>query len=193
MSAARQSSGVYMRTGFRLAAVLVVLASVAACGDDADDESQLARGAELLAPFKQEMKQALVAGLQQGPVAAISVCSEQAPAIAASLSVDGVRVGRSSHRLRNPDNEGPAWVEPLIEHYLDSDERAPQVVRLDGERIGYVEAIETQSMCLACHGSVLAPELAATLQKTYPEDRATGFSEGDLRGVFWAEFPRGDD
>lgn len=179
--------------GVRHVFALLVLAAVVACTDDRGDEWQLARGAQVLAPFKQEMKQALVAGLKQGPVAAISVCSEQAPAIAATLSVDGVRLGRSSHRLRNPDNDGPAWVEPLLAHYLDGGERVPRIVRLDGDRIGYVEAIETQPMCLVCHGNALAPELAAALKETYPDDRATGFSEGDLRGVFWAEFPRQTD
>ena len=72
------------------------------------------RGAELLGPFKSDLKQALSSGMQEGPAAAIEVCSELAPGIADSLSVGGVRMGRSSHKLRNPDNVAPGWLEPVI-------------------------------------------------------------------------------
>jgi hypothetical protein len=39
-------------------------------------------------------------------------------------------------------------------------------------------------MCLGCHGKNIAPEVQAKLDELYPEDQATGFSEGDLRGAF---------
>ena len=73
------------------------------------DDAALAHGAELLSPFKMNLKSALVEGIQQGPAEAISACREQAPEIAESMSVDGVTVGRSSHRLRNAHNVAPAW------------------------------------------------------------------------------------
>ena len=43
--------------------------------------------------------------------------------------------------------------------------------------------------CLTCHGSSLAPDVAAQISDLYPQDRAVGFEAGDLRGVFWLEFP----
>lgn len=156
----------------------------------ADADTAAARGAEILAPFKQQLKQALVAGLQQGPVSAISVCREQAPSIAADLSIEGIVVGRSSHRLRNPSNAAPDWVVPVLDEWVGAGaDRSPVVVALPGGRSGYVEAIETQPLCLACHGTSLAPEIAERIAADYPDDRATGFEVGDLRGVFWAEFP----
>ncbi len=155
-----------------------------------DEVEARAHGAALLAPFKQDMKTALVAGLERGPVDAISVCSEQAPAIARSLSVDGVAMGRSSHRLRNPDNAAPDWVAKLIDAYLAADEeRAPRAVMLADGRVGYVEAIEVAPPCVVCHGEALAPDIAAEIKEHYPQDRATGFTVGDFRGVFWVEFP----
>ena len=171
---------------FGLAAAALVTPSI----PWADADPAAARGAEILAPFKLQLKQALLAGLQQGPASAITVCSEQAPAIAAGISVDGIAVGRSSHRLRNPENAAPDWVSPVIDAWLESGaDRAPVVVPLGGGRSGYVEAIETQPLCLACHGASLAPEVAERIAADYPDDRATGFEVGDLRGVFWAEFP----
>ena len=153
-------------------------------------DAELARGAELLAPFKQELQNALKSGLAKGPAEAIQVCRVKAPEIAKALSVDGVRIGRSSHRLRNPDNTAPDWVNPIMQAYLDDPaSREPRAVELADNRWGYAEPIMVQPLCLNCHGSELAPDIAAQVSELYPEDRATGFEAGDLRGVFWLEFP----
>ena len=152
-------------------------------------------GAALLKPFKAELKEALVAGMQEGPAAAIEICSDKAPEIAASLSVDGVVMGRSSHKLRNPKNTSPAWLAPLVAKWAAGGMRADDVgrltgavVKLDDGRHGYAEPIFMQPLCLVCHGETLAPEIAAQIAAQYPGDQATGFAEGDLRGVFWVEF-----
>jgi hypothetical protein len=155
------------------------------------DESAPIRGAELLGPFKQGLQQALKSGLANGPIEAIGACRIEVPKIAARVSQDGVVVGRTSHRLRNPANASPDWVSPLLENYVESvGDLAPQLVNLPGDRVGYVEPIITQALCLTCHGETLAPALASKIDDLYPEDRATGFEEGDLRGVFWVEYPR---
>ena len=153
-------------------------------------EEKVAHGAELLAPLKMELKQALIAGMEKGPLNAISACKDQAPAIADSLSIEGVEMGRTSHRLRNPANSAPDWVSPVLETYLGEDsDRGPIVVPLANNREGYVEPIMIKPLCLACHGSALAPDVAGHLSEAYPEDEATGFDVGDLRGGYWVEYP----
>lgn len=153
-------------------------------------EAELARGAELLAPFKRDLQEALRLGLTKGPVHAISACRVQAPEIAKALTQDRIILGRTSHRLRNPANSSPEWVSPILAAYADnSADRAPRVVPLPGNRLGYVEPILLQALCLTCHGDVLASDVASRINELYPEDRAVGFSVGDLRGVFWIEFP----
>ena len=143
------------------------LSFLLACGLPQTDRPVSARGAELLVPFKSELKKALVAGMQQGPANAINVCRDQAPMIAASLATAGVRIGRTSHRLRNPENAGPDWVDAVLQTYLgDTQNLAPQVVELPGDREGYVEPILTQPLCLACHGESVAPEVAAVIAET---------------------------
>ena len=151
------------------------------------------QGQANLAPFKQQLMGALKAGMAQGPDQAIDVCRLQAPAIAADLSDEQISVGRTSHRLRNPDNAGPDWATAVLQDYLSSEEGwEPQVVDLPGNRTGYVEPIVTQPLCLTCHGSDLAPPVAEALATAYPEDQATGFEAGDLRGVFWVSFDTDD-
>lgn len=172
------------RIAWPLVVAAAILAAPAFAGSDI-----AAKGAELLLPFKQDLKAALLEGLEAGPAAAIDACRVEAPEIAAEYSTGGVKLGRASHRLRNPGNAGPDWVTPTLERWLaNADDRQPVVVELDGERVGYVEPIVTQPLCLACHGETLAPDVADAIAELYPEDQATGFGAGDLRGVFWVEF-----
>ena len=99
-------------------------------------------------------------------------------------------MGRTSHRLRNPANSAPDWVDVALRTYLDENtDRAPRVVPLPDDREGYVEPIMVKPFCLACHGEILAPDVAAQIKELYPDDEATGFEVDDLRGVFWVEYP----
>ena len=172
----------------RLILMLIVAAMCAACERPAVDFK--AEGAALLAPFKAELKSALVKGMEAGPVGAISACSVEAPRISAGLSVDGVVMGRASHRLRNVRNATPDWLAPILRGYADgSSDLAPVALSIEDGRMGYAEPIMLQPMCLACHGDVLQPDVAAKISESYPDDQATGFKAGDFRGVFWVEFP----
>ena len=120
----------------------------------------------------------------------MGACQLEAPAIATALSQDGIRLGRTSHRLRNPSNTGPEWVSPVLADYLANDsDRTPRTVPLPNGRSGFVEPIFVQPLCLTCHGTAIAPDVAARIKDLYPEDQAVGFEVGDLRGVFWVELP----
>ena len=165
--------------------LIILFAGHVHAGDSAQD-----RGPELLIPFKQQLKQALLAGLAEGPDKAVAACKTEAPRIAAKLSVDGIVLGRSSHRLRNPDNEPPGWVAPILDAYIAAaGDREPRTVGLAEGRVGYVEPIFIQPLCLTCHGDVQDPALVERIKADYPHDRATGFAAGELRGVFWVEYP----
>ena len=172
----------------RLIVAAIVLALCAACQPPPVDHK--AKGAELLAPFKTNLKAALVKGMESGPVEAISACSVEARQISAELSVDGVVMGRSSHKLRNPENATPEWLAPVLRSFADgSSDLSPVALSIEDGRMGYVEPIMVQPMCLVCHGEAVPPEVASKISESYPEDRATGFKAGDFRGVFWVEFP----
>jgi hypothetical protein len=53
----------------------------------------------------------------------------------------------------------------------------------------YLRAIVMQPACLACHGATLAPELATAIAREYPQDAATGFEPGQLRGAVTVRWP----
>jgi hypothetical protein len=129
---------------------------------------------------------------QGGPMAAVSVCHERAPEIAAQLSEEtGFTLRRTSLK---PRATAPAdWERAVLEEFEDrrAAGESPQtiewheVTRVDGEqRLRYMKAIGTGGVCLTCHGSDIDPALKAKIDKLYPEDQATGFAEGDIRGAF---------
>jgi hypothetical protein len=132
-----------------------------------------------------ELKAELESG---GAPGAVVVCRDLAPMIAEHVAdEEGVRIGRSSHRLRNPANTAPEWAAESIA------KRASDAVYFrgpDGEFAALVP-IMTAKPCLACHGDreSLDTEVTAALAENYPDDRAVGFAEGDLRGWFWIEVP----
>lgn len=140
-----------------------------------------------LAPLKQGLMSTLQSALAEGPVAAVDACRLAAPGIAEGAATDVYTVGRTSDRLRNPDNAPEPWMVPLLARYQETpaDPPAGTVVALEGGRIGYVEPIHVKPLCTTCHGTSVDPALLAHIRERYPEDRATGYSVGDFRGLFW--------
>jgi hypothetical protein len=140
-------------------------------------------------PFKKTLKETLFKALETSPEAAIDVCSKRAPELAKEASTATVTVGRSAFKLRNPANAPKPWLEKAMAELAKEKpgtEAHRVVTRPDGT-VGYAEAIWMGAPCLVCHGKTIAPGLEAKLKSAYPNDKATGFSEGDFRGVFWAE------
>lgn len=186
---------------------LVCLVMLSACSKSQDKSpppapaaaevtaEERARGASVIGELKKSLVGALTSALGQGAPSAIEVCHTMAPALADSLSRDGVVVGRATNKPRNPKNGATGWqAEALAE--LERKHAAGQplagetfVKRLPDGRVAYAEPLVIQELCLACHGANLAPEVQSVLAAKYPDDRATGYAVGDLRGIAWAELP----
>jgi len=178
--------------------VLVVAILTLACGSGSGEElvtqAEMDRARSTLAPFKEQLLDALMGTLAEAsPAEAIHVCRERAPEIAAQLSVNGVRMGRTSHKIRNPAHAPEPWVQPLLAAYLEEPTiTKPRAVYIDDSTLGYVEPIYVMPFCLSCHGPSIEPELLEEIQSIYPQDQATGFKANDLRGLFWVTMPRSD-
>lgn len=121
---------------------------------------------------------------QNGPVAAIAVCNQEASKIAAEVAEQqGVQIGRVGVRLRNPNNVAPDWAIELIAAKTNT----PTFLKLADGKDAALLPIKLQATCLMCHGpkEQIAADVLAQIAKLYPDDRATGFQEGELRGWFW--------
>ncbi|UCH83492.1 MAG: DUF3365 domain-containing protein, partial [Candidatus Latescibacterota bacterium] len=139
-----------------------------------------------LGSYKKALQAALREGLRDGPENAIDVCRSKAPEIGRAVAGGGMKIGRTSHRLRNPANEPAPWVKPFLDAYAAGEDNSPwRAVRLDDGAVGYVEPIFVQPLCLKCHGAAIPDGVAEKITQWYPDDQATNFSAGDFRGLFW--------
>ncbi len=161
----------------------------------ADGDPRLVESRELAARLQQQLGARLVSALSAGgPAEAIEACRVDAPEIAQRLSGEaGARVGRTALKVRNPANASDPEQQAVMHEFarlLDLGAGPPERfdIRSDGGA-RYMRAIVTQPMCLACHGASLAPEVSAALARLYPQDQATGFAAGELRGAFVIEWP----
>lgn len=168
---------------------LAALLPMVACADSGEDARE--KGQQLLKPFKQSLMGALKQGLQEGPEAAVEVCHLQAPGIAEDAAPAGVKIGRTSHKVRNPDNRATDWQRKMVDYYLSHEDRQPRTRTLEDGRVAYVEPIELQPMCVMCHGAneQIPDAVQVRLDELYPGDEATGFKAGDFRGIFWVTWP----
>ncbi len=148
------------------------------------------KSAQLGARLVEALQQALAS---RGPTGGVEVCSVRAPEIAARLSDDKFDVGRTALRLRNPDNAPDEWERSVLQRFEKAMNRGADpadldewhITRTDDGRVGrYMKAIPTGPQCVICHGENVAPALNETIQRLYPDDKATGFAPGDLRGAF---------
>jgi hypothetical protein len=149
---------------------------------------------ELLGQLGQKLKAAMST---DGPVAAVSVCKESAPAIARQLSIaNDAKITRVGTRVRNQNMGIPnAWQKEALTQFearLLQGEKAADIeywqVADNGHgksELRYAKAIAIQPQCLSCHGSAqdVAAPLAEKLRIEYPNDQATGYSVGQLRGA----------
>lgn len=132
---------------------------------------------------------------QEGVEGAIEFCNLKALAIADSLSTHlGVEIDRITDRPRNPVNHASAEELEFISQYRDQHSVGatpkPLILRQDGRTFFYAP-IMTNDLCLKCHGlpeSDISPEVFDKLKELYPEDRATGYSANDLRGLWKVAF-----
>lgn len=187
-----------MRLSRAVLAVLFATASISATmscsgSEEVVSRSDIDRAQQLLQPFKRDLKGALLEGLEDGPRVAIMVCKTAAPAIAARRVAEGVEMGRTSHKVRNPANAPADWMEPMLDAYTAGAQDTHMAMHLQDGRVGYVEPIYVQKPCLMCHGENIATGIAEQIAAEYPNDRATGFREGDFRGLFWLTMPAGKE
>lgn len=158
------------------------------------DEPELARAQSAMGDLGQRLKAALSAKMQsEGAVAAVDFCHVEAPLIAARVAAEhGVSVGRTALRHRSPANAPSDWQAAVLADFAAQDD-VPPPQRLYAQRgtgqLRVARGIAVKAPCLACHGSDIAEPVRAAIAERYPDDAATGFAEGDLRGMFWAEVP----
>ena len=171
------------------AILLAAFAATTSAQDGVDADRALAKR------LAGELKAALSSAMQVSPANAIEVCNEQAPQIASHIGAEeGVKLGRTALRTRNEANRPTDWQRTVLNEFQRRLAAGEPIANLEHTEVvreagvverRYMKAIATEPLCLTCHGAQLAPEVKTAIASKYPQDAATGFSAGDLRGAVY--------
>lgn len=150
---------------------------------------------------KAELGKNLMAAVKKdGPAKAVDFCSTRAIPLTDSISVVlNTKVKRVTDKARNPKNvanaDELAFIEQLKAAAAKGEKLSPKVSEVNGKMLGYYP-IETNDMCLKCHGTpikTIEPATLKAIKNKYPNDKAVGYKSNEIRGIFVVEMNKRKD
>ena len=198
-----------MKTNYSIICTLSILTLFAGCSKEQQNTPAelteelkadiITQGNKATAALFGELSAKLQAAMQSGgPEKAITVCKEMAQPTTQSTSdtFANLKLTRISLKPRNPANKADTFDQKILHEWEQAiSERAqlpPAVVRLKSDTSAvYYKPVLTGEICLNCHGdpATFPESFQAKLKQLYPDDQATGYKAGHLRGAFRVEFP----
>lgn len=138
-------------------------------------------------------KKLIAAIAKNGPDGAVEFCNTNALPLTDSLSLAyGAKIRRVTDKPRNPLNKASnrelIHIAGFKEKLVTGNALKPVLDLNEDGQVNFYSPIITNAMCLQCHGK---PEVQITtstlsrLDKIYPEDKARGYQENEVRGI-WA-------
>lgn len=188
---------------FRVAGFSACLLTLAGFVPFAQAESRLEtaareRGVALAAQAFGVLSSNLLTALSQGGVSnALQFCSTAARPLTASIAdTNQIVIRRISHQARNPANRAGAAELAVLDGFratLAAGEPVAPLVQTNaaGGATFFAPIVLNNPLCLNCHGQPgleIKLEHQKIIRELYPEDQATGFKLGDLRGLWRIDF-----
>ena len=196
-----------IRSGKSIFTLIIMLAMIS-CGRPTTDNQQTvaeelipdsvyeSEGNRIVAVTFDTLRNSLLHTISShGIDSAIKFCNENAYELTTTYA-DSVTIRRTAMRYRNPENK-PDSLEQFVLGEVNSKIKSGTlsdlkvVRRTNSGEIHFFKPILLQPMCLNCHGkpgTEIQPSTLARIQDLYPDDRATNFSQGDLRGMWHITF-----
>ncbi len=148
---------------------------------------------KLLKTLVSELKKAMKEG---GPYKAIDVCSQKALKLTEKVSEEeGVQIKRTTFKYRNPKNAPDKYEKEALEYFekaLKEKGKLPEyyLQKVEGG-YRYYMPLKVKHICLTCHGDPqkMDKKLLEKIRSIYRDDKATGYREGDFRGVIRVFIP----
>lgn len=169
----------------------------------ADEAKVLDEARSVASSVPPKLLQVLSAEIAQaGAASAVGVCNEKAPQMAMAASQQsGWAIRRVSLRNRNPKALPDAWERAALEEFdrraasgesAATLEKSAMVEEGGRKEFRYMKALPVQTLCLSCHGTTdaIPADVAAKLHALYPDDKAVGYSLGQIRGAMTIRKPQ---
>lgn len=127
------------------------------------------------------LKTALVSSLKsEGIEPTLKMCSLQALELTTKDLPYAMKARRIALKVRNSLNSPDAYEREILDRLT----RKPgDILEVNHGKTHFFRSLPTQSLCLSCHGQNIAEPVKRKLEEFYPQDEATGFVEGELRGA----------
>ena len=155
-------------------------------------------GLEIAFGTKKQLGKNLIGQLSKnGTQKAIEFCNLKALPLTDSMqTVYQARIKRVSNKNRNPNNKANRQEEEYINQFktvLKRGEKPQPVIQKTQDSVYFYYPIITNAMCLQCHGKPnqdIKPETLKLISSLYPEDKATGYTENQVRGIWNIAFKK---
>lgn len=127
-----------------------------------------------------------------GPTYAISACADTAQLLTEKFQKEhNISIRRVSMKWRNAKNIPDEYEARVLEHFAalaaegKLDATTEHVEVINDSTLRFMQPIMFLSMCLPCHGgpAQINKDVQKVLRERYPEDKATGYRPGELRGA----------
>ncbi|PKP13267.1 MAG: hypothetical protein CVU08_06270 [Bacteroidetes bacterium HGW-Bacteroidetes-3] len=181
--------------------ILVFLAMISCSNSMTDKEKQEYTdiGNEISQASFKALSEKLTAQMKMGGTAqAIPFCNIEAMPLTQEMSEKyRVNIKRTSNKLRNQKNKPTERELEIINNYhkLISEKKGinPIVEINNNNNRHFYAPIVVKANCLVCHGKVgefVTVKTDSIIKSLYPNDKAIGYNEGDLRGIWSIEFKK---
>lgn len=181
----------------KLFILLISLIFITSCNkedklSEIEVKEYIAQGKEIGQTTVKALGKNLMASMKKGgPKEAIPFCNAEASPIVKEMEEKfNVTIKRTSHKIRNEKSAPSTTEEKIITEYqtmmTKGEKLKPIVSKDDAGKVHFYAPIKLEGKCIVCHGTVgkeVSEETNRLIKSFYPNDTATGFKVGDLRGI----------
>jgi hypothetical protein len=162
-----------------------------------ETEAYLIKGKEISKESFNALSGKLKEQLQKGGVIqAIPFCNSKALPITQELSENyNVSIKRTSNKIRNIKNNSTTRELEVVEKFItlkENNKKLAPIIEVDkNDKVHFYTPIIIKNNCLLCHGKVgqeLSVKNDSIIKLLYPNDKATNYKEGDVRGIWSITF-----
>lgn len=156
-------------------------------------------GSEIAQETQKSLATNLMKNMKSGGVeAAIPFCNSMANPLTSEMEIKyGAKIKRVSSKTRNANNAPSQHEIEIIDQYNDSmnsNKSLDPIVEVNvNDEVQFYSPIIVEKKCLKCHGALendLTKETDSLIKSFYPDDKAIGYREGQLRGIWSITFKK---
>jgi hypothetical protein len=182
--------------------IVLVFMGMVSCGNaltEKEKQEYINKGSEIAQASFKALSEKLTEQMKMGgPAKAIPFCNIEAMPLTQQLSNEfNVTIKRTSDKLRNQENRPSERELEIINNYhklISEKKEITPIVEVDSNNNKhYYTPILLKANCLACHGKVdefVSVKTDSIIKSLYPNDKAIGYNDGDLRGIWSIEFKK---